>query len=140
MTRRLVPLTLACTLLLGAPLVAEAQKSKKAPSAARIVELRYEGGAVPFVVCLDCPTVVSARNERYVTVEVVDDVSPVGYVDIAWHSGGHGFFPVCGQTSEPMKIPAGTVLTIYPWVAPSPDCPQGLSTSGVVRLTFSQRP
>lgn len=139
MRSRIGILMLVSCLLFAAAGSAGAAKTKRS-SPTRVVELRYEGGAVPFVMCMDCPETFSRPTERYVTVEIIDDVSPVGFVDIGWHSGGHDAFPVCGKTSEPMKIPAGSELTVYPWVVPDLECPNGFSTSGTIKLTFSKRP
>ena len=127
--------------LLAGPASAAESSSKTQPQP-RTIEVSYEGGAVPFVYCFDCPTTFSFRGERFLSVEVMDAASPTGYVDILWSTGGHGHdsFEVCGKTDEPQRIPPNTEITIYPWVVPDVGCPTGLSTAGTVKLTFSRKP
>lgn len=118
---------------------AEAGRGSGKTQGARTVELRYEGGAVPYVTCIDCPTVEALPGERYVTVEVVDDNSPVGYVDIAWFHPEHDYFSVCGKTEEPEQIPRRAELRAFPWVVPDTPCPTGFSTSGTIKITFLRK-
>jgi hypothetical protein len=137
MTRRVTVLLLVLSLLMGVPAAAQPAAKKRRP-ASRTVELKYDGGAVPFVICIDCPGTFSLPGERFVSVEIIDDVAPIGYIDLAWFHPSHDFFPVCGQTKAPQPIPSGAELTAYPWVAPAVDCPTGFSTSGTIKLTFTR--
>lgn len=138
---RRIGLFLAALAVLAGPLPAtQARSAAGGGSGARTVEVRYEQSGPFYVPCGDCAVVAAKPKERYLTVEVIDDVSPSGYVDITWEAEGHDFFAVCGKTSEPQKIPAGAVVTIWPWAHPGSDCPTSFSTTGTVRLTFSRKP
>lgn len=128
---------LSCLLLSAAP---PGLGAKKPTSAKRVVEIRYEGGAVPYLACIDCPTLQPRPGERFVNVEVFDDAAPIGYVDIGWETPSHDAFPVCGQTEEPQRIPAAAELRAYPWHVPDAPCPAGFSTTGTIRFTFSRVP
>ena len=138
MSRIPVVLLLAISVLGGGTTAGAAEN--KRTSTTRTVEIQYEGGAVPFVTCVDCPQLTARPGERFVSIEVIDDVAPVGYVDIAWFDPSHGYFPVCGKTEEPQRIPPGvSELTAYPWHVPGLECSRGFATSGTIRLTFSRR-
>ncbi|MFN2525255.1 MAG: hypothetical protein ABR505_03190 [Actinomycetota bacterium] len=136
MVQRLLALIAVTVLGAGAPASAETQRDR-----ARTVDVTYEGGAVQYVACFDCPETHSRRGERFVSVEVIDDWSPIGYVDIYWEANGEEhFFSVCGATDEPQRIPAeATTFTIFPWAIPDPACPTGFTTSGTVKLTFTRK-
>lgn len=142
--KRVVVMSAALSLLAGGVVSAEAAP-KDTSNPRRAVTVTYDKPAVYFASCGNCTEVRARANEHYVTVEVIDDVSPSGHVDIAWdHPGGDGagdgFFIVCGKTPEPQRIPAGKSLTVYPWAHPGPECPGSFSTTGKVKLTFSARP
>jgi hypothetical protein len=107
----------------------------------RMIELRYESGAIPYVICIDCPEITPRRGERFITVEVLDDLSPVGNVDVAWttyNPRDPGYFNVCGKTAVPQRIPPSADLAFYPWMVPGQGCDTGFSTSGTIRITFSR--
>ena len=131
-------LVIAVLSVVAGSLPSTAAGAKSGRAATRSVDVRYDDSGLQYVPCAACPTVAARRGERYVTVEVIDDVSPSGYVDITWEEEGHGYFAVCGRTSEPQKIPAGAVVTVWPWTHPGSDCPTSFSTSGTVKLTFSR--
>jgi hypothetical protein len=134
---RVLVLTVIAIVLLAAHASA-GPKSSRAPRT-RTTEVAYSSVAIPFLICLDCPKTYSLRGERFVSVEVVDDKSPVGYVDILWTvDGEEHFFGVCGETDVPQPIPPNAELTIFPWAVPDTPCPTGFSTSGKVKLTFSR--
>ncbi len=137
-SRKVTLLVLVSCLLFGA--ASPGIGAKKSRSAKRTVEVRYEGGAVPYLSCVDCPKIQPRPGERFVSVEVIDDAAPIGYVDIAWFTPTHDYFPVCGQTEEPQRIPSRAELTAYPWHVPDTTCPNGFSTTGTIRFTFSLAP
>ena len=128
-------------LSLGAEAAPESARKKRATS--RTIEIRYEDGAIPYAACLNCPATWALPGERFMSVEVIDDVSPTGNVDVAWSTNGSddpGYFNVCGQTDKPQRIRPSVPLTLYPWLIPGEDCPTGFSTSGTIKITFSRRP
>jgi hypothetical protein len=136
-----------CSLLLVVSLTAGVHASggsgrAKGKPAPRAIELVYSEPTVPYVVCPNCPAAWPRPGERFITVEVLDSLSPTGYADIAWSTSNlddPGYFSVCGATVEPQRIPANADLTVYPWAIPGPDC-AGFSTSGTVRITFTRHP
>lgn len=130
---------IASTLTVAAQ--ASSRPGSKSEDGSRTIEVRYDGGAVPYATCLDCPNLTAKPGEKYITVEVFDDLSPRGFVDVAWTIQGSkdpGYVVVCGETSEPQRIPPSADLTIYPWVVPSQGCTGGFSTTGTVRITFTR--
>ncbi len=140
MIKRVFGLVLVSLLLIGTHATAGPER-KSAKRHSRSVEVTYQSGAVQYVTCFECPKTNSLPRERFLSVEVIDDRSPVGYVDVYWeHDGEEDFFSVCGATDEPQRIPANAVLTIFPWVIPDPACPTGFTTSGTVKLTFLHKP
>ena len=129
----------------AAPAEAGKKKKKKAP-APRVQELRYENPAVGTAGaagCLGCPSFSTGPGERFLKVEVTDDVSPIGYVDISYDSDGDGIsdtgVTVCGATEGSVEVPESTTFAVFPYVIPSPFC-VGSSTAGTLKLTFSATP
>ena len=142
--KRAVVMSAALSLLAGGVVSAEAAP-KVTTDQRRTVTVAYDEQAVYYTSCGDCTEVRARPNEQYVTVEVIDDVSLSGHVDIAWRraagdDSGPAYFVVCGKTPKPQKIPAGRSLAVYPWAHPGPTCPGGFSTKGKVKITFSARP
>ena len=137
---------LSCLLVMSAlPLGAGASpgSERKGPSASRTIEIRYEEGAIPFLSCGDCPGARALPGERFISVEVIDDVSPRGNVDVVWTSKNEkdpGYFNVCGKTEAPQRIRPLADLTFYAWKIPDTTCSTGFSTSGTIKVTFSRRP
>ena len=116
----------------------------------RTIELRYEGGAVPYAFCVDCPGLTPLPGERFMSVEVIDDVSPLASLDVSWttyNPDDPGYFSVCGRTEEPQRIPPSADLNFHPWMIPgSPwlddpagGCTEGFSISGTIKVTFMSR-
>lgn len=141
-------LLVVAALTMGAEASPDTARKKRAAS--RTIEIRYDDGAVPFVGCPlsgdqpYCPEVRPLPGERFMTVEVIDDVSPRGNLDVGWtsHDGDDpGYFTVCGKkTDTPQKIPPAADITLYPWITPTDDCPTGFSTSGTIKITFTRGP
>ena len=135
----LIVTAVAASLVLLTP--AQAGKS-------RVMEVRYENPAVGSGaaggVCSGCPSLISTRKERYVSITVTDDVNPAAGVRIRWDNNGDGtsdgFFYVCAETPEPVKIPPGVALDVFPYVVGTPECPHGTATAGTVTATFSASP
>jgi hypothetical protein len=143
---------LALSLIAGAlamPASAKKKKKKKPVRVERVVEARYEfpagiGSSTTGGGCLGCPSFPSGPGERYISVEVTDDVTPKAGVSFSWDTDGDGIsdtgFEVCGATEEPIEIPEGVTPNAFPWILPGADCPDGVSTSGTIKVTFSNMP
>ena len=124
---------------------AEAGKKKKAP-AKRVQELRYDNpaiGTAGAAACAGCPSFSTGPGERFLSVEIADDASPIGYVDISYDSDGDGIsdtgVTVCGATDGAVEVPESTTFNVFPYAIPSPFC-VGSSTAGTLKLTFSKTP
>lgn len=128
-------------------LPAEARK-KKPKKVERIIEVTYEvpaigspgvGGATTL------PTLPTALNEIYMSVEQTDAVSPLPFVRLAWDTNGDGDadngITVCGGKPEgPIIMPGGVEIRIFPYLAPGPECMTGFNTTGTIQFTFSNLP
>lgn len=136
---RLTAASLAFGLVIsGASTAVAAPKAK--PPRVRVVDVAYSSPSAWYAgPCLSCPDVSMRSWERYVSVEVIDDVSGTGHLDVIWEGEGHPELVVCGETEKPTEVPPGSELTMYPWAHPGDACPTGFTTSGVVRFTFSDR-
>ena len=141
-------LALALTLgLLAGTMGAPAEAGKK--PAVRVFEVRYENPA--FGVggggggCTGCPAVATGPGETYAMIQIVDDVSPNGYVSFAYDADGDGIQDlgagpvVCGSTPEPVEIEASTSYTAWPWAA-GVECPGASSTAGTIKIWFGSNP
>jgi hypothetical protein len=144
--KKLVAVLVMITIAAAFVAVPTAQAAKKKAPQARKMKIRYENpaiGTAGAAGCAGCPSVASGKGERFVKVEIVDDVSPIGYVDISYDTDGDGVndtgITVCGSTEEAVEIPESTSFVIFPYVIPSPFC-VGSSTAGTVKLTFSKLP
>jgi hypothetical protein len=146
-------LVLALSLCTAASLLAipaEAKKKKKKPvRIERVAEARYEnpspGSAQTGGVGLNIPTFPSGTGEVFVSVEVHDDANPMAGVRVRWDPDGDGTsdgsFFVCVATEEPVAIPAGVTLDVFPYVGGDQTvCPGGIPTAGTVKVTFSNMP
>ena len=131
---------------LAAP--AAAKKKKKPKRVERTLEVRYDQPAIgsPGVGGVTIqPGIATGTNEVFLAVEQTDDVSPLPFVRLAWDSDGDGEndtgVTVCGgKTEEPIPIPGGTELSVFPYIAPGPQCPTGFNTAGTIKFTFSNLP
>lgn len=154
--RRVVALVLGSALLVGVlgTSEADAQKRKKKPRRERTIEMPYSEpalGTAGIGVCFQgssCVFMEPARGERFVSVEITDDLGLPVYASIIQDTSGDGNYlatdddttHICGSTTEPLEIEPSTV-TVWVWQGPGavPPCP-GLASSGVVKATFSNRP
>ena len=141
--RRTFSILMVVGLVMGA-FAAPANAGKK--SKVRKQEVRYENPMIGFAgagACVGCPTFASGAKETFLKAEIVDDVSPIGYVDISYDSDGDGVYDtgvtVCGATEEAVPIPANTSFMAFPSAIPSPFC-VGSSTAGTIKLAFSSKP
>lgn len=141
--KKLITVVLTIGLLAGSMVgPAEAGKKKKD----RKMEVRYENpafGTAGAAFCAGCPQFATGKGERFISVEVVDDVSPIGYVDISYDSDGDGVYDtgitVCGATDGKVEVPENTTFAAFPYPIPSPFC-AGASFAGTLKLTFSKTP
>jgi hypothetical protein len=149
--RRALAVLVGMTVLVGAfgPSGAHAKKPKK-----RTVKTPYTEpavGAAGLGVCFQgtsCAFVEPMPGERYVSVEIVDDLGLPVHASIIQDTSGDGNYlaaddetvHICGKTTEPLKIEPSTV-TVWVWRGPGapPPCP-GMASSGVVKTTFSAKP
>lgn len=144
--RRVWTIMLVLGLIAGAMAApAEAgKKKKKKVAAVRTFEVRYENPAFGLGGvgggCSGCPSVAFSAEEKYAVIIIEDDVSPSGYIGLAYDSDGDGLQDmgpaVCGETSEPMEIEPGTGYTAWPWLAGS-ECPGSSSVAGTIKVLAS---
>ncbi|MGH2730472.1 MAG: hypothetical protein ACRDJI_07660 [Actinomycetota bacterium] len=135
-------------LVAGSLVAPAAAKKKKPKKVERALEVRYDQPAVgsPGVGGVTVqPSITSGVSEVYIAVEQTDDVSPLPFVRLAWDTDGDGTndtgFTVCGgKTEEPMPIPGGTEISVFPYIAPGPQCATGFNTTGKIVFTFSNLP
>ena len=147
MKRILIPV-LVMSLAFGAVTTAEAAK-KKQKRIERVAEVRYEfpagvgmggvGGA-----CVGCPSAPNGPKETWMKVEIIDDVLPIGGVDISpCDCDGDGFWDpgwfVCGE-SDWFPVEPGSGMQTFPWIVSGPECPGGGATSGTIKFTYSNMP
>lgn len=135
--------------LLGGAMVAPAEagkKKKKKKPAPYTLEVAYDNPAIGVLgagVSFGGPSIASNATNVYMSVEIIDDISPTAHGEFSWDTDGDGIndtgVTVCGKTDEPVKVPANQTMVGFMWLAPSPDCP-GSSTSGIVKATFSATP
>ena len=146
--KRAIAVALALGLLAGAFAgTAEAgKKKKKKTPKPYTLEVAYDQPAIGVLgagVSFGGPSIASNATNVYLSVEIIDDNSPVGYGEFSWDTDGDDIndtgVTVCGKTDEPIEVPANQTMTGFMWLAPSPDC-VGSSTSGVVKATFSATP
>lgn len=122
----------------------------------RTEEVRYSDPAIGTAgigLCFQgdsCVFVEPEAGEKYVSVEIADDVGPLPvYASIIQDTSGDGSWLVtddrtthiCGATVAPIEIVEGKTVTVWIWEGPgaSPPC-AGVATSGTVTLTFSNLP
>jgi hypothetical protein len=146
--KRTVTTLLVLGLVAGSLAAPAAAKKKKPKRVERTLEVRYDQPAIGSPgaggVTIQ-PSITSGTSEIYISVEQTDDVSPLPFVRLAWDSNGDGEndtgFTVCGgKTEAPMPIPGGTEFSVFPYVAPGPQCPTGFNTMGTIVFTFSNLP
>ena len=135
---------------LAAPATAGKRKKKKKPKRVeRVAEVRYEAPAAVGVggvggVCSGCPSIPNASNETWMKVEIVDDVLPIGAVELSpGDLDGDGFFDsgwyVCGETDW-IEVPGGSEMQTFPFLVAGAECPGGGATSGTIKVTYSNKP
>lgn len=149
--KRFLTLLLVVGLIGGA--VATAEAKKKAQKVTRTVEGSYDSPAIfLYGSCAQsdgtgCVSFTTGPNERFVTAKVVDAHGLPVFVLIrstasgAFGEGTETSGTFCGETTEPIAVPAGSHLEF--WVgAPFSvyGCQPGAGTTGTVTATFSNLP
>ena len=150
MKRFLIPF-MVLGLLVGA--VATADAKKKPQRVTRTVEGSYDSPVLGlYGQCagsngLGCVSFSAGAEERFVTAKVKDAHGLPVFVLVrsaARGSFGEGSEPYgtfCGETTEPIAIPAGVQLEFWVGAAASAyGCQPGLGTSGTITATFSNLP
>lgn len=134
--------------IVTAPAQAKKKKKKKPVRVERVAEARYEnpsiGSGTTGGLGLNIPTFPTATEEVFVMVEVTDDVNPMAGVRVRWDQNGDGTsdgaFFVCGTTEEPVSIPGGVTLDVFPYIGGDVSCPGSSAFMGSVKMTFSNLP
>ena len=140
----LMALSIAASML-AAPAGAKKKKPKRIE---RVAEVRYEqpaiGSGTTGGVGLGIPQIPTSSKEVFVSIEVTDDVNPMAGVRIRWDVDGdgtsEGAFYVCGKTDEPLALPGGVTLDIFPYIGGDASCPGSSATTGTVKATLSNLP
>jgi hypothetical protein len=135
------------TSIVTAPALAK-KKKKKVTRIERVAEARYEnpsiGSGPTGGLGLNIPTFPTAAEEVFVSVEVTDDVNPMAGVRVRWDQDADGTsdgaFFVCGVTAEPVSIPGGVTLDVFPYIGGDVSCPGSGAFMGTVTMTFSNLP
>lgn len=147
--RKIISVVLTIVVLAGViavPAAAGKKKQKKptTPYTSVLTYTRPALGSGGIGLGTEPLTLSSTATHTYVSIKVADDVSPMGNVTLGWDTDGDTVadqaIAVCGATTDPLKVPASTTFTVFPWLLPSPDCPTGFSTSGTITATFSVTP
>lgn len=90
-----------------------------------------------------CTVFGTGAGESYASF-VIEDASGQATSGSVWRGSGTNLellAQFCGETTEPVQIPAGESITVTAHTGPSPSntCP-GVATSGAVTATFSNLP
>ena len=132
---------------------ATAEAKKKPQRTARTVEGSYASPVLGlYGECAGtdgrgCVSFSVGAKERFVTAQVHDAHGLPVYVLIrstatgAFGEGAETYGTFCGETTEPIAVPAGTQLEFWVGAAASvTGCQPGIATSGTISATFSNLP
>ncbi len=134
-------------------LVAPHAFAGKASRPARLVEIRYEGAAIPVGalhngsnggLCLEhCYSFALRRGETRVLVEVQDDLGLPVYFSVGQDSssdaGVQGLKQFCGAMEEPLPVRPGMDVVVIPWTTGHVSaCPGALASTSVIKVTFTR--
>ena len=141
-------LTMLALTTAASMLAIPAEAKKKPKKVVRVVEARYDqpaiGSGTTGGVGLGIPQIPTGLKEVFVSIEVADDVNPMAGVRVRWDVDGDGTsdeaFFVCGKTEEPVPIPGGVTLDIFPYIGGDASCPGSSATTGTVTATLSNLP
>jgi hypothetical protein len=129
-------------------LAVPAEAKKKPKKIERVVEVNYDnpaiGSGTTGGIGLGVPTIPTSTKEVFISIEVADDVNPMAGVRVRWDVDGDdtsdGAFFVCGSTPEPVAIPGGVTLDVFPYIGGDASCPGSSAFSGTVKATLSNLP
>ena len=149
--KRCLILLMVAGLIAGAAATAEAKKHPERNT--RTVEGTYDSPVLGmYGECaesdgLGCVSFSTRAKERFVTAKVQDAHGlPVFVLIRSTASGPFGegtetYGTFCGETTEPIAVPAGTHLEFWVGAAASVyGCQPGFGTSGTIAVTFSNLP
>lgn len=147
--RKIITVALSAALVVGAfgAPAAEAGKKKAKP---RKASAMYEGPAIGIAgagICspdtLGCFGFGTAANEKFVEVEIVDDLGTPVFASVTQDLDGDNMadtsVDICGKSTEPIPIDGGYEVTVFLWEGPSasPPCASVVS-SGEINVTFNK--
>ena len=147
--KRTLILMMVIGLVVGSVATAEAGKKKRKPKRVeRTLEYRYDQpsiGAPGAGGVTVNPGIATGPDDLFVSIETTDDVSPSPSVRFSWDTDGDGQndtgVTICGGvTEEPVPLPGSVELGVFTYILPGPDCPTGFSTTGTIKVTFSNMP
>ncbi len=149
----LIALTAA---LVTAALSVPAGAAKKTKKMQRKVELTYTEpafGTAGVGLCFQGSSCVffgnPAPKERYVNVEIEDDLGQPVYASVIQDTNGDGSYlppddlivDICGKTTDAVKIEANKPVSVWIWQGPGVKTPcPGVASAGTVTATFSNLP
>ena len=149
--KRFLVLSMVLGLLAGNVVAAEAKK--KPQRITRTVEGSYDSpvlgmyGECAETDGIGCVSFVARAHEQYVTAKVHDAHGLPVFVLIrsaptgAFGQGAETYGTFCGETTEPIAVPAGSPLEFWVGAAASAyGCQPGIGTSGTITATFSNLP
>ena len=135
--------------------VATAESKKKPQRTSRTVEGSYDSPVLTlYGRCAEsggigCVSFTTGQNERFLTAEVVDAHGLPVFVLVRSEAEGNGFpaegtetyGTFCGETTEPIAVPAGETVQFWVGAALSVyGCQPGVATAGTITATFSNLP
>lgn len=151
--RRQIVGMLLLMLLVGSLVPATADAAKRKKSARRVAKLPYTEpayGTAGFGLCFQgssCVMFPVLTGEKYVSIEIKDDLGTPVYASIIQDTSGDGSWlahddytvHICGETPEPIEIEPGLDVTVWVWQGPGlmPPCP-GVASAGTVKATFTK--
>ena len=139
--------------LMAGALVVPADAAKEGPTLTRREVVTYDnptfglasgtGGAA----CFPCPSFDVSEQDRWVKMEVVDDVSPAPVAFAIRQEkldGGccdHVAGPFCGSTGkQPVALTRGLDVYVFVFALGDVACPGAFATTGTVTAVFSKLP
>ena len=149
-TKRFLMVLMIFGLVFGS--VATAESKRKPRKTTRTVEGSYDSPVLGiFAECgsaaVGCVSFSARPKERFVTATVQDAHGLPAYVLVrtaasgSFGTGAETYGEFCGETTEPIAIPAGAELEFMVGAAASVTiCSPGVATTGTITATFSNLP
>lgn len=156
MLRRVMVVGVMLALVAGAlQAPAAGGKKKQRKARPRSIELPYSEPAIGTAglgVCFQgssCVFFSLLPKERYVSVEIEDDLGQAVYASIIQDTNGDGAYlrtddltvDICGATTEPVEVEPKKAMSVWVWQGPGVTAPcVGAASSGTVTATLSTTP